>query len=64
MQIIDTCAIRYPDNEKLIRYDNDENMYEECDIMLQMINSNFWQVFSKDRDIILKLAAKFKKLSF
>lgn len=39
-------------------------MYNNCDIVIHMIDSSFWEVFSKDEDFINRLAAKFKDVEF
>lgn len=47
--------------ENLIRhYNNDEEMHENCDIVIEMIDCNFWEVFSKDKSLIERLLKKFK----
>lgn len=45
------CLHRYPTNKK---------MYESCDIVIEMFDSSFWEVYSKDSELINKLAKKFK----
>jgi hypothetical protein len=44
----------------LRRYENDQEMYETCDIAIEMVDSNYWEVFSKDQNLICNLHAKFK----
>ena len=52
-------------NETLLhRYDEDQDMYETCDIVIEMFDSNFWEVFSKDESLIDRLAKKFKEIKF
>ena len=45
---------------RLHRYDSDEEMYESCDHVIEMIDSGYWEIFSKDQTLIARLAAKFK----
>ncbi len=63
-QVIDILIIGCRNMKLLVRYENDEEMYETCDIVIEMIDSSFWQVFSKDTSLIERLAAKFKKVEF
>ena len=52
-------------NQKLLKFYEDEiEMYETCDIVIEMIDSSFWQVFSKDEELINRLAKKFKEVEF
>ena len=39
-------------------------MYETCDIVIQMFDSCYWEVFSKDTQLIEKLAKKYKQIKF
>ncbi len=36
------------DENLLHHYENDQDMYETCDITIEMIDSWYWKVFSKD----------------
>jgi hypothetical protein len=52
-------------DEKLIsRYTNYQTMYETCDIVIEMVDSSYWEIFSKDPDLINKLSLKFKDIKF
>lgn len=63
-QIIDMLIIGCHDAKLLKRYEDDQEMYETCDIVIEMDDSCFWEVFSKDEQIINNLASKFKKIKF
>ncbi|MBI5346279.1 MAG: hypothetical protein HZB76_03975 [Chlamydiae bacterium] len=63
-QVIDIILIGCKDKNLLRRYDNDQEMYETCDIVIEMFDSCYWEVFSKDKDLINRLAAKFKDIKF
>ena len=58
---MDIIVIGSKDKDSLHRYDNDQEMYESCDIVIEMVDSNFWEVFSKDPSLIARLKAKFKE---
>jgi hypothetical protein len=50
-------------DEKLLRYyKTDQEMYETCDIVIEMFDSSCWEVFSKDENLINRLSAKFKDI--
>ena len=63
-QIIDISIIGCKDVNLLQRYENEQEMYETCDIVIEMINSVCWEIFSKDKELINRLAIKFKKIQF
>lgn len=63
-QEIDLIIIGCKNKENLHRYNSDIIMYNTCDIVIEMIDSSFWQVFSKDGDLIKRLAKKFKDTKF
>lgn len=48
------------DINNISRYKDDKEMYETCPIILRMFDSWFWEVFSKDEDLINRLSAKYK----
>jgi hypothetical protein len=61
-QIIDIVLIGCKNVEFLKWSDSDQEMYETCDIYIEMHDGCFWEVFSKDENFINRLAAKFKKV--
>lgn len=52
------------DVKKCHRYRTDQEMYENCDIVIELIDSNFWEVFSTDDNLISSLSIKFKDTTF
>ncbi len=63
-QEIDITIIGCQNKENLHKYREDQEMYESCDIVIEMIDSGYWEVFSKDKTLIDKLAKKFKDTQF
>lgn len=63
-QEIDLIIVGCRNKEFLHKYQNDQEMYESCDIVIQMIDSSYWEVFSKDDNLIARLAQKFKEVEF
>lgn len=62
--IYDIIIIGCKDKNSLLRYEKDQEMYEACDIVIEMCDSSFWEVFSKDHALIDRLAGKFKEIEF
>ena len=58
--LYDITIIASKDRSIIKRYSNDREMYEKCDIVIEMIDSGYWEVFSKDSELINKLEKKFK----
>jgi hypothetical protein len=63
-QTYDIVIIGCYDKKKLRRYENDQVMYETCDVVIVMFDSSYWEVFSKDPTLISRLGAKFKNIKY
>ena len=63
-QEIDVTIIACKAKESLHRYKEDQEMYETCDIVIEMIDGGFWEVFSKNVKWIGQLAKKFQDVEF
>ena len=63
-QVIDMIVLGCKDKNKLQRYEIEQEMYETCDIVIQMVDSSFWEVFSIDVQLIERLEKKFKQIKF
>jgi hypothetical protein len=63
-QIIDLILIGSKDQNLLQRYEDDQEMFETCDIVLELVDGGFWIIFSKDEQFISRLANKFKEIKF
>jgi len=63
-QIIDIIIIGCQNESLLHRYENEHEMYETCDIVIELHDSCFWEVFSKDEQLINRLASKFNEIKF
>ena len=62
--LIDITIIGCADKSLIQRYDNSKKMYETCDFVIEMIDSGYWEVFSKNIKWIDQLATKFQKVEF
>jgi len=63
-QLIAIILIGCRDKNLLERFEDSQEMYETCNIVIEMVDSYFWEVFSKDHNLIDRLAAKFKDIEF
>lgn len=63
-QIIDLTLIGCKDKQKLRRFTNTLEMYKNCDIVIEIIDSSYWEVYSKDEQLINRLAEKFEEIEF
>lgn len=63
-ELIDIILIGCKNEQDLRKYEKNQDMFETCDIVIQMIDSSFWEIFSKDEDFIKRLAEKFKDIKF
>jgi hypothetical protein len=57
----DITILGCKDEKLILRYKNDQEMYESCDIVIELIDSSYWEIFSKDINLINRLAAKFEE---
>jgi hypothetical protein len=48
----------------LKRYESEDEMYDACDIVIDLIDRAFWEVYSKDVSLINRLAKKFNDIEF
>ena len=59
-QIYETIILGSKDKSVLHNYANDEEMYEACDISIELIDCSSWEIFSRDQNLIHKLIEKYK----
>lgn len=62
--LMDITLIASKDITLLKRYQCDQDMYENCDIVIEMLDSGFWEIFSKDEQFINRLTSKFTNVQF
>ncbi|MBA2726687.1 MAG: hypothetical protein H0U49_00740 [Parachlamydiaceae bacterium] len=62
--LMDIIIIASRNKNLLLRYKDDQEMYQLCDIVIEKFDSCFWEVFSKDEKLINKLESKFKEVEF
>lgn len=61
-EIIDIVIIGSKDAVNLHRYEDDEAMYQSCDIVIVKFDSSYWEVFSINAGLIDTLSKKFMKI--
>jgi hypothetical protein len=59
-QEIEITVIGSKRKENLRRYEEDREMYECCEIVIEMIDGGFWEVFSHNGELINQLEKKFQ----
>ncbi len=64
MCIFDITVIASPKKSNLHRFKNDLEMQQTCEIVINFFDSSWWEVFSKNSNLINKLAKKFQKVEF
>ncbi|NGX46643.1 MAG: hypothetical protein K1000chlam3_00003 [Chlamydiae bacterium] len=62
--LMDIIIIGCKDRSSLRRYEKDQEMYETCDITIEMVDSGYWEVFAENEELINKFAKKFKEVEF
>ncbi|TPG31114.1 hypothetical protein [Flavobacterium pectinovorum] len=62
-QIIELTLVADVENEKLIRYHTDENMYKNCRYVIELIDSSFWEFTSSDSKVLEVIKQKFDGVS-
>ncbi len=63
-QIIDMVLIGSRDKNTIMRYKEDQERNESCDYVIDMFDSSYWNVFSKDAGFVDRLVKKFKDVEF
>lgn len=63
-QIIDMVLIGSRDKHMIRRYKEDQDRNESCDYVIDMFDSSYWEVFSKDEEFFNRLVKKFKDVEF
>ncbi len=63
-QIYRILLIGSTDQSVLHRYTSEKEMYEACDIVVDLIEGAFGDIFSKDSELIDRLTAKFEEVEF
>ena len=63
-QTIDLVLIGDKNESFLHRYESDEIMHRTCHVVIEMIDSSYWEIFSVDNGLIDRLVKKFKQIEF
>lgn len=61
-QMFEAIILGCKNIKHLRRYEKEEEMYQTCDIVLDLIDCAFWEVYSKDRTFLDKLKEKFREI--
>ena len=60
-QLYDCQIIACKDKKNPKEYDTEEEMYATCDIVLELFDFPFWEIRSKDKNLLKKIAKTFEK---
>ena len=63
-QIVWISIIGSIDERHLHFYKTDQEMFKTCDIFIEMFDSSYWIVFSKNEQLINKITSNFKEIEF
>lgn len=63
-QIYDIVLLGCLNPDQIKRYQTDEEMYEACDIVIVMFDSSYWELFTKDKNLIEKWIKKFRNVEW
>lgn len=61
-QMFETIILGCRDTKLLRRYAKEKEMYITCDIVIDLIDCAFWEVYSKDQNLLTKLQKKFQEV--
>lgn len=61
-QMYETIILGSSNMDLLHRYKEEHEMYKTCDIVIELIDCAFWEVYAKDVKIIENLKKKFRKI--
>lgn len=63
-QMFEVIVLGSKDATSLHRYVNEEEMQNTCDIVIYLIDCAFWEVYSKNQELIDTLKKKFKETEY
>jgi hypothetical protein len=63
-QMFEIIVLGCKDISLLHRYEEEKEMHKMCDIVIQLIDCAFWEVYTKEIKIVEKLKKTFKEVEF
>ncbi|MBS0584948.1 MAG: hypothetical protein JSR76_01440 [Verrucomicrobia bacterium] len=60
-QMFETTILGSYNSNLLHRYEEEKAMYRACDVVIELIDCAFWEVYAKDIKVIEKLQERFKE---
>ena len=60
--LIDITVIGCKNKSMIKRYNSDKEMYETCDFVIEMIDSGYWEIFSKNKRFLNILSKKYNNI--
>lgn len=62
--LMDITIIGCKDLSLIHRYTNAQKMQEACDTVIEMVDSGYWEIFSKNEKLLEKLVQKYTNIEF
>ncbi|MEM7052918.1 MAG: hypothetical protein AAF446_00075 [Pseudomonadota bacterium] len=59
-QAMETLIIGCSSSEKILRYDDDQEMFSACDVVIKMDDCARWIIHTHDRKMIEQITSKFE----
>ncbi len=63
-QVIDLTLIGCKNKNFLRRYKTDREKYDNCDVVIKMIDSSYWEIYAKDECLIKKVKEMFNETEY
>jgi len=61
-QLYEAIILGIKNDSSLVSFQNDREMRQVCDVVIELIDCAFWEIFSRDPILIEKLKKKFQKV--
>ncbi len=62
LKMFEATILGCKDVSLLRRYESEKEMYETCDVVIDLIDCAFWEVYSKNGKILNNLKKKFREI--
>lgn len=63
-EVWDLVLIGCQNQSNIRRYKSDEEMFANCEVVIEMVDSSYWLVHSHDENLIKKISGSFQEVEF
>lgn len=63
-QLFETIVLGSYNIDLLHRYKEEQESYKACDVVIELIDCAFWEIYAKDKKIIERFEKKFKEIEW